>query len=267
MTQFLDATLDAPISIAAAEALIATKEYDKWEGPVAFNDVVEIGLETDDPSIISLFSLHVSQVPEERIGEYPVLELMEAKLPVFEGMEFTETYLDLQRAIANLKREEYQAPDFQYNHPPNFKNFTTDPISVQFNTTKGTFAMDLFPMEAPLTVFDFVSKVDSGYYHQKPVHRVVPAFVIQTGCKRGDGWGSEDYTLRSEFNSIAYRTGVVGKASVGKDTEGVQWFVVHNPTPHLEMGYTAFAQVTEGMDVVRNIVQGDSVLTAQVIKR
>ncbi|MEO0404791.1 MAG: peptidylprolyl isomerase, partial [Bacteroidota bacterium] len=222
LSQFLDPTLGAPVSIAAAEALIATREFDKWSGPVAFEDVIEIALDTNDPSIISLFALHISQVPEESLGEYPVLPLLEEKLPVFTDFEYTETYLDLQRAIANLKREDFKEPEFEYNHPPVFENLFKDNILVNVVTTKGDFEMELYPMEAPLTVHDFVSKADSGYYNQKPVHRVVPAFVIQTGCKRGDGWGSEAYTLRSEFNSLPYRTGVVGKASVGKDTEGVQ---------------------------------------------
>jgi cyclophilin family peptidyl-prolyl cis-trans isomerase len=87
--------------------------------------------------------------------------------------------------------------------------------------------------------------------------------VVQTGCSRGDGYGSEDYSLRSEFSLTRYREGAVGMASAGKDTEGTQWFISHSPTPHLDGRYTIFAQVVEGMDVVRNIAVGDKILSVR----
>ncbi|MGB0424663.1 MAG: peptidylprolyl isomerase, partial [Flavobacteriales bacterium] len=66
--------------------------------------------------------------------------------------------------------------------------------------------------------------------------------------------------LRSEFSAMKYREGTIGKASVGKDTEGVQWFITHSATPHLEWGYTCFGQVAEGMEVVRSIQIGDEII-------
>ncbi len=103
-----------------------------------------------------------------------------------------------------------------------------------------------------------------GYFNGKNFHRVVPNFVIQGGCNRGDGYGGEDYSIRSEFANLRYQEGSVGMASAGKDTEGTQWFVTHSPTPHLDGRYTIFAQVEEGMDVV-NKIEVDDVIDGVVV--
>ena len=87
---------------------------------------------------------------------------------------------------------------------------------------------------------------------------------MQGGCYRGDGWGSENYSIRSEFGLRKYKTGSVGMASAGKDTEGTQWFITHSPTPHLDGGYTIFAEVIEGMDVVHQIEIGDKIIDIEI---
>ena len=85
----------------------------------------------------------------------------------------------------------------------------------------------------------------------RPSHRVVPNFVAQGGCPRGDGFGSLPYTIRSEFAPIHYGTGSVGVASAGAHTESCQWFITHSPTPRLDGRYTIFAEVIRGMEVVQ----------------
>jgi cyclophilin family peptidyl-prolyl cis-trans isomerase len=95
---------------------------------------------------------------------------------------------------------------------------------------------------------------------------VVPNFVIQGGCNRGDGFGSEDYSIRSEFNLRRYTEGSVGMASAGKDTEGTQWFITHSPTPHLDGRYTIFATVSKGMEVVHAMEVGDKIIDVSLIK-
>jgi cyclophilin family peptidyl-prolyl cis-trans isomerase len=106
-------------------------------------------------------------------------------------------------------------------------------------------------------VDNFYSLANSHYYDGKVFHRVVPNFVIQGGCPRGDGFGGEDYSIRSELGPLRYKEGSLGMASAGKDTEGVQWFITHSPTPHLDGSYSIFGQVIEGMNVVNAIEVGD----------
>jgi cyclophilin family peptidyl-prolyl cis-trans isomerase len=114
--------------------------------------------------------------------------------------------------------------------------------------------------EAPGSVSNFVTLARSGYFNGLYFHRVVPNFVIQGGCHRGDGYGSEAFSIRSEFSQRRYTTGTVGMASAGKDTEGTQWFITHSPTPHLDGAYTIFAYVFSGQDVVGQIEVGDQII-------
>lgn len=84
--------------------------------------------------------------------------------------------------------------------------------------------------------------------------------MIQSGCPRGDGYGSLDYTIRSEFSPLHYdEAGFIGMASAGRNTECSQWFINLVPTPHLDGNYTIFGKVTRGMDVADKIVIGDVV--------
>jgi cyclophilin family peptidyl-prolyl cis-trans isomerase len=124
--------------------------------------------------------------------------------------------------------------------------------------------LKLFVEEAPGSVANFVSLARSNYFDHKAFHRVVPNFVIQGGCNRGDGSGSLDYSIRSEFSPRLYKTGSVGMASAGKDTEGTQWFITHSPTPHLDGRYTIFAEVIEGMDVVQRTEVGDEIIDVTI---
>jgi cyclophilin family peptidyl-prolyl cis-trans isomerase len=125
--------------------------------------------------------------------------------------------------------------------------------------------MEVKAFEAPGTVMSIARLVEEGYYDGKLFHRVVPNFVIQTGCPNGDGWGGLDFTMRSEFTELMYTSGTVGMASAGQDTESCQWFITHSPTPHLNGRYTIFAYVTSGMDVVQNIEVGDRIIKMSLI--
>jgi cyclophilin family peptidyl-prolyl cis-trans isomerase len=155
----------------------------------------------------------------------------------------------------------------EFNHPIDWNLVKSIPRKqlARITTTKGQIIIELHVEEAPGSVASFVQLVRSGFYDGKYFHRVVPNFVIQGGCPRGDGMGATDFTLRSEFRLHDYRTGSVGLASSGPDTESCQWFINHIPTPHLEGRYTIFAHVTEGMAVVDQIQIGDRIKLIELI--
>jgi cyclophilin family peptidyl-prolyl cis-trans isomerase len=179
-----------------------------------------------------------------------------------------EALQPLEEAIAFFEgKEKPKAPQNQFNHPIDWKLVKTIKKSqrVKIETTKGAIVLILFVEEAPGSVANFVELVSKKYFNDKFFHRVVPNFVIQTGCNRGDGFGSEDYSIRSEFSTRRYKEGSVGMASAGKDTEGTQWFITHSPTPHLNGRYTIFAEVTEGMEVVQAIQVGDQIKTISLL--
>lgn len=137
---------------------------------------------------------------------------------------------------------------------------------AKVKTSKGEFTFELYPQFAPATVGNFCALVKQDYFDNVIFHRVVPDFVIQTGDPGGTGWGSPGYDIISETSLLPYDINYVGMASAGKDTEGSQWFVMHNNYPHLGGRYSNFGKVIEGMEVIGNVDQGDKVIDIELIK-
>ncbi|RYU77636.1 peptidylprolyl isomerase [Hymenobacter persicinus] len=154
------------------------------------------------------------------------------------------------------------------SHPIDWAFVQAIPVGQRavVHTGKGDVTFRLLVEDAPGSVASFVALVRQGFYNGKNFHRVVPNFVAQGGCPRGDGWGSSDYNLRSEFADLHYGEGAVGLASAGKDTESCQWFITHAPTPHLDGRYTIFAQVVQGMDVVSRLEIGDRISSIELVR-
>jgi cyclophilin family peptidyl-prolyl cis-trans isomerase len=131
--------------------------------------------------------------------------------------------------------------------------------SLTFRTRKGdiTVALDA---DAPLTSGNLHALAKKGYFNTITFHRVVPDFVAQGGDPRGDGEGGPGYSIRCEMTRRPYRRGTLGMALSGKDTGGSQFFFTHSPQPHLDGRYTAFGEVTGGLDVVDALLEGDVIL-------
>jgi cyclophilin family peptidyl-prolyl cis-trans isomerase/HEAT repeat protein len=136
---------------------------------------------------------------------------------------------------------------------------------VEIRTSRGIVRIRLFARDAPLTCWNFVRLADSGFYDRGRWHRIVPDFVAQDGCPRGDGYGGPGYTIRCEINEKRFVTGAVGMALSGKDTGGSQFFICHSPQPHLDGRYTVFGQVVDGMDVVDRLIQNDPIETVRPV--
>jgi peptidyl-prolyl cis-trans isomerase B (cyclophilin B) len=132
-------------------------------------------------------------------------------------------------------------------------------------THGGIIEVELFAKDAPLTVKNFVELAKSKFYDGLTWHRVVPGFVIQGGCPRGDGWGGPGWTIRCEINRHRYGTGLLGMALSGKDTGGSQFFITLGPQPHLDGGYTIFGRVLKGMDMVRKVDRGDMIESIRIV--
>jgi peptidyl-prolyl cis-trans isomerase B (cyclophilin B) len=125
------------------------------------------------------------------------------------------------------------------------------------DTEKGKIELELFDKEAPNTVANFEKLANSGFYDGLTFHRVLPDFVIQGGCPRGDGTGGPGYTIKCEINSHKHGTGALSMAHAGKDTGGSQFFITHSPQPHLDGVHTVFGKVIKGMNVVNAIKPKD----------
>ncbi len=200
------------------------------------------------------------------ITDYSFLHRAKEKLSLPKDNEALQP---LEKAIAYFENKPYKPVVNNFNHPIDWELVKRTPSNQQatLKTTQGDINIRLLVEEAPGSVANFISLVNASYYDGKNFHRVVPNFVAQAGCNRGDGWGGEDYSIRSEFSMRTYTTGSVGMASAGKDTEGTQWFITHSPTPHLDGRYTIFAEVTAGMDIVHQLGVGDKILQVTLHKQ
>ena len=124
-----------------------------------------------------------------------------------------------------------------------------------FNTSMGNFKIELFNDKAPLTVGNFLKLVDEGFYNGLIFHRVIPDFMIQTGCPQGSGYGGPGYTIKDEFTKdVSHEKGTLSMANTGRpNTGGSQFFITVAPTPWLDGKHTIFGKVVDGMDVVEKI--------------
>jgi peptidyl-prolyl cis-trans isomerase B (cyclophilin B) len=132
-------------------------------------------------------------------------------------------------------------------------------------TDRGTMRIRLFPDQAPVHCAHVAALARSGFYDGLTWHRVVPDFVIQGGCPRGDGSGSAGVTLPLEPTRIPFRRGTLGMPRDSHpDSGGCQLFICHSRAPHLDSAYTAFGQVEEGLDVIDRIDVESKILHVRV---
>lgn len=124
----------------------------------------------------------------------------------------------------------------------------------------GIIDIELNETVAPITCENFVKLVKSGFYDGLTFHRVIPGFMIQGGCPKGNGTGGPGWNIKGEFtangvpNPIKHVRGVISMArSMSPNSAGSQFFIMHKNAPHLDGQYAAFGQVVSGMDVVDRI--------------
>ena len=129
----------------------------------------------------------------------------------------------------------------------------------------GEIRIEFFPEDAPKTVENFVTLAKKGFYNGLKFHRVVPDFVVQGGCPKGDGTGGPGYTVKAEFNKQKHVRGTVAMArSQHPDSAGSQFYICYGTTPHLDGQYTVFGKVVSGMELVDRIKQGDKMTSVTI---
>ena len=138
--------------------------------------------------------------------------------------------------------------------------------TATIDTSRGTIKLKLFDDKVPKTVKNFEDLAKKGFYNGLKFHRVIPNFMIQTGCPQGTGSGGPGYKFADEFHPELKHTGpgVLSMANAGPNTNGSQFFITHVATPWLDGKHSVFGQVTEGQDVVNAIKQGDVMKTVTV---
>lgn len=133
--------------------------------------------------------------------------------------------------------------------------------TATIETVKGNMKVEFFADDAPGTVENFIKLSKDGFYDGLTFHRVIPDFVIQGGCPNGTGSGGPGYKIKCELDgdNQYHDRGVLSMAHAGRNTGGSQFFICHSRknTAHLDRNHTVFGKVTEGLDVIDQIRQGD----------
>jgi peptidylprolyl isomerase len=127
-------------------------------------------------------------------------------------------------------------------------------------TTKyGQTVIEFFPHKAPNHVKRIQELIEEGYYNGLKFHRVIDAFMAQTGCSKGDGTGgSNKPDLKAEFNDVKHEKGIVSMArKQDPHSANSQFFIMLGDAPYLDGQYTAFGQVVHGMDCIDRIKKGE----------
>jgi len=144
----------------------------------------------------------------------------------------------------------------QYSKPPALLIDPAKKYTAIMHTSKGDIQIELFAAQAPVTVNNFVFLAREGFYDNTTFHRVISGFMAQGGDPTGTGMGGPGYKFNDEPGALALKhdhAGILSMANAGRNTNGSQFFITYEPTPHLNGKHGVFGQVIQGMDVLKAI--------------
>jgi peptidyl-prolyl cis-trans isomerase B (cyclophilin B) len=140
---------------------------------------------------------------------------------------------------------------------------------IKIKTDRGDMVAELYDNETPITVNNFKTLIEKGFYNGLNFHRVLPNFVIQGGCPNKNGSGGPGYTIPCEVTAPKqfHDRGVLSMAHAGRNTGGSQFFICHSRagTAHLDRNHTCFGKVIEGVDVIDLIKPMDNINLMYII--
>ena len=143
-------------------------------------------------------------------------------------------------------------------------------LKAILETERGSMTIEFFEADAPLAVKNFTDLAKRGFYDGLLFHRVLPNFVVQAGCPDGTGAGGPGYSIPCELtgNNQYHDKGVLSMAHRGLNTGGSQFFICHSrdQTSHLDRKHTCFGRVTEVIEVLDTIRQGDRIEKISIIE-
>ncbi|XP_037080203.1 peptidyl-prolyl cis-trans isomerase-like 3 isoform X1 [Pollicipes pollicipes] len=128
-------------------------------------------------------------------------------------------------------------------------------MAVTLHTDLGDIKMELFCEQCPKTCENFLALCGSDYYNDSLFHRNIKGFMVQTGDPLGTGKGGTSIWNRKFEDEITDNIkhkvrGMVSMANNGPNTNGSQFFITYAPQPHLDLKYTVFAKVIDGLDTL-----------------
>ena len=147
-----------------------------------------------------------------------------------------------------------------YSTPPPMTIDTSKKYTATIETVKGNIVLELFASDVPVTVNNFVFLARERFYNGTTFHRVIPDFMAQGGDPTGTGTGGPGYKFADEFTKHTHVTGALSMANAGPNTNGSQFFITYTPQHHLNGKHSVFGQLVSGMDVLRVLENGDTIV-------
>lgn len=195
---------------------------------------------------------------KKNIYRFLIISLFVSACGSNEVEEITET------TIQDNKGESTMSDEKVYSSMPEMSIDQSKSYTAVIQTSMGDLTVEFFSDTAPVTVNNFISLSNDGYYDNIIFHRVISGFMIQGGDPSGTGHGEygkfPGYTFDDELNNQQpYEKGILAMANAGPNTNGSQFFIMHVDYP-LPYQYTIFGKVTDGLDVIDTIA---SVQTAE----
>jgi len=154
-----------------------------------------------------------------------------------------------------------------YSAPPPMTIDTSKEYTATIETEKGNIVLELFASDVPVTVNNFVFLTREGFYDGTTFHRVIPDFMAQGGDPTGTGTGGPGYKFADEFTEHTHVTGALSMANAGPNTNGSQFFITYSPQHHLDGKHSVFGQLVDGMDALKAIVNGDTIVGITIEER
>jgi cyclophilin family peptidyl-prolyl cis-trans isomerase len=218
---------------------------------------------SQDAGVIAQLAVWARARAEKFRGNEFLIETLKQALPMFLKAETVETYNELIETLNAVQIGQ----DILIKSQPLTASFPSEKewkknqsCKVKLKTDEGRVVIKLNGMNAPESVANLLKLCNQHYYDSIAFHRVVPNFVVQAGCTRGDGMSGMPYVISSEFMGHNFAPLHIGMASAGKHTESAQWFITLAYTPNLNGRYTEFGEVVRGKKVLQNIKVGTRII-------
>ena len=155
-------------------------------------------------------------------------------------------------------------------------NYSEEELSkfnyAKITTNNGVIWIKLFNKETPITVSNFATLANDGFYNGLKFHRVISGFMAQGGCPDGSGMSGPGWAIKCEVNAPkqVHNRGTISMAHAGRDTRGSQFFICFVSCPHLNNHHTVFGGIedddSESFSVLDVIKQNDKIVSIEILE-
>lgn len=218
---------------------------------------------SQDAGVLAQLAVWARERAEKLKGNEFLIETLKQALPLFLKPETVETYNELIETLNAVQIGQdmlVKSQPLTASFPAEKEWEKNQSCKVKLKTDVGTVVIKLNGYNAPESVSNLLKLCSQHYYDSIAFHRVVPNFVVQAGCTRGDGMSGMPYVISSEFLGHNFAPLHIGMASAGKHTESAQWFITLAYTSNLNGRYTEFGEVIRGKKVLPKIKVGTRIL-------